>query len=294
MLEGLILKGVGGFYTVMDAQGETYVCHARGRFRLEGTTPVAGDRVTFTYGGKAFENRIVSILPRKNLLTRPPVANLDKLIAVFALSTPKPDLLLLDKLLIECEIKGVKPVVVFNKADDADASIALALRAQYEATGYRLIVASAHTGDGLDEIRAEIAGAVCCFAGQSAVGKSSLLNAIVPELALEIGGLSRKTERGRHTTRVAELFPVCGGAVVDTPGFSLLDAAQIEPEELWKSYPEMRGYGGGCRFPACMHITEPGCAVKPLLESGAMSRERYDRYKLLAQEQIEKRKHKYD
>ncbi len=293
-MEGLILKGVGGFYTVLDARGETLVCRARGKLRLDELTPVAGDRVTYACAGRDGENVILSILPRKNLLTRPAVANLDKLLIILALSAPRPDLLLADKLLLQCEWKGIEPVIVFNKADAADTNEALSLRAQYEQTGYRLIMASAISGEGLEAVREQIAGCVCCFAGQSAVGKSSLLNAIVPELALEVGGLSRKTERGRHTTRVAQLFPACGGAVVDTPGFSLLDAEEIEPATLWKYYPEMRPYGAQCRFPGCMHIAEPDCAVKPLIEGGELALARYERYRLIAQELIEKRKHKYD
>jgi len=293
-LEGLILKGVGSFYTVLDAHGDMFVCHARGKLRLDDTAPVAGDRVTFIYTGKENENIILSILPRKNLLTRPAVANLDKLIIVVALSSPKPDLLLVDKLLLQCELKSIEPVLVLNKSDAADAELALSIREQYGKTGYALIMASARAHAGIDEVRAQIEGSVCCFAGQSAVGKSSLLNAIVPGLSLEVGGLSKKTERGRHTTRTAELFPAYGGAVVDTPGFSLLDAEEIDLVELWKHYPEMRAYGASCRFSECMHISEPGCSVKPLLQNGGLSAQRYERYKILAQELTEKRKHKYD
>lgn len=293
-MEGLILKGVGGFYTVLDIHGDAYVCHARGKLRLGDIVPVAGDRVSFTYSGEENENRILSVLPRKNLLTRPPVANLDKLIIVIALSTPKPDLLLVDKLLLQCELKNITPVLVLNKSDEADAALAQSVRDQYGKTGYTLITASACSLFGIDEVRAQIEGCVCCFAGQSAVGKSSLLNAIVPELSLKVGVLSRKTERGRHTTRTAELFLACGGAVVDTPGFSLLDAEEIAPVDLWKYYPEMKNYGDTCRFPECMHLSEPDCGVKPLLKNGKLSEQRYERYKLLAQELTEKRKHKYD
>ncbi|HWQ58383.1 MAG TPA: ribosome small subunit-dependent GTPase A [Clostridia bacterium] len=293
-MEGLILKGVGGFYTVLEAHGETYVCRARGKLRLDDTAPVAGDRVTFACSDGEGDSLILSVLPRKNLLTRPAVANLDKLIVVVALSTPKPDLLLVDKLLLQCELKGIAPVLVLNKSDAAEAKAARDILEQYESTGYALVTASAACGDGIVEVRAEIEGCTCCFAGQSAVGKSSLLNAIVPGLALEVGGMSRKTERGRHTTRLSQLFPACGGVVVDTPGFSLLEAEEIEPAALWRYYPEMRGHGGSCRFPECMHLTEPGCAVKPLVESGRISGGRYERYKILAGELSEKRKHKYD
>lgn len=294
-MEGLVLKGIGGFYTVLDAHGDTFVCRARGKLRLDDTSPVAGDQVEFAQGEKeGEENVILSILPRKNLLTRPAVANLDKLIIVIALSSPKPDLLLVDKLLLQCELKGIAPVLVLNKADVAHTVLARSVRGQYQACGYKMITASAIAGDGIEDVRAEIAGCTCCFAGQSAVGKSSLLNAIVPELALEVGGLSKKTERGRHTTRLAQLFVACGGAVVDTPGFSLLDAEQIEPEALWRYYPEMREHGGNCRFSECLHISEPDCEVKPLVGEGKLSFERYERYKILVQELTEKRKHKYD
>ena len=261
---GLILKGVGGFYTVLSDNGTEIVCRARGRFRKDGITPVVGDRVEYVEDG---EGRSVSkILPRRNIFIRPAVANLDKLIIVASLSAPKPDLMLMDKLIIRCEKHNVEPVIVLNKCDQ---------------------------GDGVDAIKAEIAGNICCFAGQSAVGKSSLINAIVPELALETGGLSRKTDRGRHTTRHAQLWHVCGGAVLDTPGFSLLEADEMEPKELCECYREMRGKRIGCRFGECLHRSEPDCAVKPLIGT-ALSPERYERYLIILDELIEKRKHKYD
>ena len=267
---GLILKGVGGFYTVLSDNGMEIVCRARGRFRKDGITPVVGDRVEYIEDG---EGRSVSkILPRRNIFIRPAVANLDKLIIVASLSAPKPDLMLMDKLIIRCEKD---------------------IRAQYAPAGYTIITASAAKGDGVDAIKAEIAGNICCFAGQSAVGKSSLINAIVPELALETGGLSRKTDRGRHTTRHAQLWHVCGGAVLDTPGFSLLEADEMEPKELCECYREMRGKRIGCRFGECLHRSEPDCAVKPLIGT-ALSPERYERYLIILNELIEKRKHKYD
>lgn len=294
MLEGIILKGVGGFYTILDSGGATYVCHARGKLRLDGQSPAVGDRVRFIYSEDGKENGIVSVEERKNLLTRPTAANLDKLIIVLALSAPKPDLLLADKLMLQCALKRVVPVIVLNKCDEGDAVLATDIERQYAPSGVRVITASARTGEGTEAIRKEIEGNVCCFAGQSAVGKSSLLNAMLPGLGLETGGLSRKTERGRHTTRHAELYPAFGGSVLDTPGFSLLEAEEIEPEKLSQYYPEMREKGRHCRFPECMHITEPDCAVKPLLETGELSRERYERYKLITEELKEKRKHKYD
>lgn len=291
-MEGLILKGIGGFYTVLAPDGSECVCRVRGRLRLDDIVPSVGDRIEFAFDGR--ENAITSILPRRNSLTRPAVANLDKLFIVLAVSAPKPDLFLADRLLLECESERVTPIIVLNKCDSSIDPTADDIAEQYRPAGYTIIRASALTGEGVDIIKSEITNSVCTFAGQSAVGKSSLMNAIAPELSLEVGGLSRKTERGRHTTRAAELFRAHGGALVDTPGFSLLESEALEPEELWKLYPEMRPFGAQCRFPGCMHITEPDCAVKPLLESHRLSSGRYERYKLLAGELKEKRKHKYD
>lgn len=288
---GLILKGVGGFYTVLGDNGAEIVCRARGKFRKDGITPAVGDKVEYIQDG---EGRSISrILPRRNVFIRPAVANLDKLMIVASLSAPKPDLLLMDKLIIRCEKHNVEPVLILNKSDQADETAKLDLIRQYAPTGYKVITTSAADGSGIDAVKAEISGSICCFAGQSAVGKSSLINAIVPALGLETGGLSRKTDRGRHTTRHAQLWQVCGGAVLDTPGFSLLEADEMEPEELCECYREMRGKRTGCRFGECLHRSEPDCAVKPIIGSG-LSAERYERYLIILDELIEKRKHKYD
>lgn len=291
--EGLILKGVGSFYTVLADDGREVVCRARGRFRREGMRPAVGDRVRFQEEGDGC--RIDDILPRKNLLIRPAAANLDKLFIVLAASAPKADLLLLDKLLLQCVVAGVTPVIVLNKCDEEPDGMRETLRREYAAAGYRFLFTSAATGEGAQELKNEINGCVCCFAGQSAVGKSSLINAILPGLLLETGELSRKTEHGRHTTRHAQLWLVWGGAVLDTPGFSLLDTEALEPEQLAELYPEMRGKRKDCRFAQCMHWKEPGCAVKGNVgNDGSISHGRYERYLLIANELMEKRKHKYD
>ncbi|MEA4969834.1 MAG: ribosome small subunit-dependent GTPase A [Candidatus Pelethousia sp.] len=291
-MEGRILKGIGSFYT-LQCGADSYVCKARGRFRKEGLTPVPGDWATFetSADGKGY---LLEIHPRKNLLLRPAVANVDQLFIMLAASRPQMDLLLCDKLLIQCGKLSIAPILLCNKCDEAEARACEALIAQYKPAGYPVLVVSAKTGEGVGAVRAALEGCVSCFAGQSAVGKTSLLNALLPGIGQEVGDLSRKTERGRHTTRHAELFPAFDGAIVDTPGFSLLDMAQMEPWELCAFYPEMASLAGTCRFPECLHISEPGCAVKPLLQTGGLHPDRYERYRAFIEELKEMRKHRYD
>ena len=292
MMQGRILKGVGSFYTVQGENGAV-VCKARGRFRKEGLVPVPGDWVDYDVG--ADENGyLLQIHPRRNLLTRPAVSNIDRLFIVLSASQPEMDLLLCDKLLLQCASRSIQPILVCNKCDDGPEESYIELAAQYKPAGYAVLPVSAKTGYGIPEIIKRMEGCVCCFAGQSAVGKSSLLNCILPDLTLEIGDLSRKTARGRHTTRHAELFPAFGGAVVDTPGFSLFDMAPMEPQELAGLYPAMAAVKQDCRFPGCLHITEPDCAVKPLLETGGLHPQRYARYKVFIEELKEMRKYRYD
>lgn len=276
-------------------QGETgmAVCKARGRFRKEGLIPVPGDWVDYEVGQDG-NGYLLQIHPRRNLLTRPAVANIDRLFIVLSASHPEMDLLLCDKLLLQCGLLSIEPVLLCNKCDKGPEESYHDLAAQYGPAGYAVLPVSAKTGYGIEALIKWMEGQVCCFAGQSAVGKSSLLNRILPELALEVGGLSRKTARGRHTTRHAELFPAFGGAVVDTPGFSLFDMAPMEPQELAGLYPEMAAVKQECRFPGCLHITEPDCAVKPLLETGGLHPQRYARYKVFIEELKEMRKYRYD
>ena len=309
-MQGRILKGVGSFYTVQGENGAV-VCKARGRFRKEGLVPVPGDWVDYDVG--ADENGyLLQIHPRRNLLTRPAVSNIDRLFIVLSASQPEMDLLLCDKLLLQCASRSIQPILVCNKCDDGPEESYIELAAQYKPAGYAVLPVSAKTGYGIPEIIKRMEGCVCCFAGQSAVGKSSLLNCILPDLTLEVGDLSRKTARGRHTTRHAELFPAFGGAVVDTPGFSLFDMAPMEralgTEEAcedfankiltnqakFNDYPEMAAVKQDCRFPGCLHITEPDCAVKPLLETGGLHPQRYARYKVFIEELKEMRKYRYD
>ena len=291
---GIILKGVGGFYTVLS-DGMSFICKARGLFRKQNQTPIVGDNVSFSLNADGETGYLLSIEARKNELIRPMVANIDKLFIVVSASKPAVDLLLVDKLLLCCEKLRIEPVLIINKCDDADAAAIDGIKKEYSLTGYRIYTVSAVTGDGIEALRSELEGSVVCFAGQSAVGKSSLLNALIPGMKLEVGELSRKTERGRHTTRHAELIPIGnGGAVLDTPGFSLLENIECEPEEIKNLYPELRRHVFECRFSGCLHVSEPGCAVKEEIVGRDFDSERYNRYVRLVKEAMENRKHKYE
>ena len=285
MMQGRILKGVGSFYTVQGVNGAV-VCKARGRFRKEGLVPVPGDWVDYDVG--ADENGyLLQIHPRRNLLTRPAVSNIDRLFIVLSASQPEMDLLLCDKLLLQCASRSIQPILVCNKCDDGPEESYIELAAQYKPAGYAVLPVSAKTGYGIPEIIKRMEGCVCCFAGQSAVGKSSLLNCILPDLTLEVGDLSRKTARGRHTTRHAELFPAFGGAVVDTPGFSSFDAEELDlelKEHLPETFPEFRPYLGQCRFVGCSHTKEKGCAVREAVKAGMIPRSRHESYLRLYEE----------
>ena len=288
-MEGSIIKGVGGFYYVSTDQG-VITSKARGAFRKEGITPVVGDRVTLTLHASGYA-QIDAILPRRNLLIRPAVANVDRLLIVISAHLPEPDWLLCDKLIVQAKLNHIEPVLVLNKADEADPSIREAFVRDYRL--FPRVVVSARTGEGLPALQDAIRGKICCFAGQSAVGKSSLMNALLPELDLPVGELTRKTDRGRHTTRHAQLWPCFGGALLDTPGFSLYEPDSFDEQLLLSCYPEF-ALAAPCRFPGCMHRSEPGCGVKALLTDGRLSPARYERYVQIANDFTFRRKHQYD
>ncbi|NLT57908.1 MAG: ribosome small subunit-dependent GTPase A [Clostridiales bacterium] len=278
-LEGLICKGVGGFYAVETERG-LYVCKARGLFRKRGLTPLAGDRaqIAVTHEGDR-EAYIEAILPRKNALIRPPVANLERMFIVVAATSPEPSCLVIDKLIAICERKEIDPVLVVNKVD-LDPGDALA--EVYGGAGFLVLPVSAETGVGLSALEREIGGRLCAFVGHSGVGKSSLLNRLMPVPVAEVGALSEKLERGRHTTRHVELFSCAGGLIADTPGFGDLSLVQIEPlhkDEVFDCFREFAPYFGRCRFGgSCYHDQEPGCAVKQAVEDGVLARSRHESY----------------
>ena len=274
---GIILKGIGGFYYV-EAAGAVYECKARGVFRKKRITPLAGDRVQITVTDDGTENTVDEIFERKNFLKRPPVANIDSLIIVSSTVSPRPSTLVIDKLIAIAEYKGIEPVVVFTKTDSETAEKLLDIDKR---AGISCAMDYNKTGKGVEEVRSKKKKKISAFTGNSGVGKTSLLSALDPNLSLATGAISEKLGRGRHTTRQAELFKTCGGYIVDTPGFSALDLEKeqvIKKDELAECFREFRPYLGQCRFTTCSHTCDKGCRIIKAVEDGEISRSRHDSY----------------
>lgn len=290
---GSIMRGIGSFYTVLcDEDGLEYTLRAQKKLRHQRLTPMVGDRVRFTPGEGEDNGWLEEILPRKSVMQRPSVANCDMLMLVVA-SVPHPDMLLIDKLILRAARGGMIPAICVNKIDLGDA-LEQSIREEYAGTQLRVFAASALTCEGIPALREAMRGKVTCLAGQSAVGKSSLINALLG-LQLETGGLSRKTERGRHTTRRSEMMAADGMLVLDTPGFSLLELEDgIEPQDFAQLYPEYNELAGECRFQPCLHDREPGCAVKEAVAAGRLSAVRWERYRELLSQVKENWKGRYE
>ena len=290
-MTGSIMRGIGSFYTVIcDEDGQEYTLRAQKKLRHQKLTPMVGDRVRFMPGQGDDNGWIEEILPRRSVMERPSVANVDMLMLVVA-SVPHPDLMLIEKLILRAARGGMTPAICVNKIDLGD-DLVRELREEFKGTQLRVFAASALTGEGVAALREAMYGKVTCLAGQSAVGKSSLLNRIFG-LELETGGLSRKTERGRHTTRRSEMMMVDGMYVLDTPGFSLLELEQMEPQDFAELYPEYNELAGDCRFQPCLHDREPGCAVHAAVDEGKLSAVRWARYRELLAEVKENWKGRY-
>ncbi len=273
---GIVLRSIGGFYYVETADA-VYTCRARGAFRRQGVTPVAGDRVTIELQPSG-EGTVVQVLPRRNSLLRPPVANLDLLVLVASVCQPVTNTLVLDKMIAIAEKKGITPLVVINKADLADPT---ALAEIYRKAGIESFVVSANEPATLASLRQRLAGHISVFSGNSGVGKSSILNALDPTLVLETGEISQKLGRGRHTTRTATLYHFADGYIVDTAGFSSLDMEQVESidkDELADCFREFTSFIGDCRFTGCAHYKEPHCGVRQAVAEGAIAPSRYESY----------------
>lgn len=276
MIKGTIIKGIGGFYEVKTQQG-IYACKGRGLFRKDQNILFVGDEVLIE------ENEtdigvINEILPRKNLFIRPPVANVDQMVIIMALAKPEPNYVILDKFLVMAEKNQVDSVIGFNKMDLAPPEAA-DYAANIYSSLYPTVFLNGKTGEGLEGLKQLLIGKKNAFAGPSGVGKSTLMNKIQEDLALETGKISRKTSRGKHTTRHVELFVMdFGGMIFDTPGFTSFDVLEAEEEELQLMYPEFSGYFGKCRFNSCRHMNEPDCAVKAAVSAGLIHPSRYQSY----------------
>ncbi len=282
MTNGVILKGIGGFYYVKTDDG-VFECKAKGKFRKEKISPLAGDKVGITVRDDE-ENTIDEIFERKNFLIRPPVANIDKLFIVVSATKPKPNTVIIDKMTILAEKNDITPVIIITKTDLACAE---ELKEIYKSTGYNVYSFSVEDFSELDAIKAELKGCLCAFTGNSGVGKSTLINALSDDLKLETGEVSDKLGRGRHTTRQAEVFPVGDGLVIDTAGFSSIDFTtdnRIYSDELQYYFKEFAEHINDCRFNGCRHMGDKGCKVCELVENGVISRSRHDSYKTIYNE----------
>ncbi len=290
MIQGKILKGIAGFYYVYTEEG-IYQCRARGLFRKEAKKPLAGDDVMMELTDtQDVEGNVVEILPRRNCLVRPPVANIDQALVIFAGHSPEPAFGLLDRFLVLMGHYGIASVICFNKDDLLTGEEEDRIRGIYRDSGSRILFTSAETGEGLQELARVLEGQTTAVAGPSGVGKSSLINRLLGREAMETGEISRKVKRGKQTTRHTELLPIGEDTFIfDSPGFSSLDLPDIPKEELRFYYPEFEPYGGGCRFHACTHLHEPDCRVKEAVEDGRISRERYDSYGSVYMELEQKR-----
>lgn len=277
-LQGILTKGIGGFYYV-EAEGRCYECKAKGSFRKEGMTPLVGDQVEISLSGDASYNLLERIFPRKNVLRRPPVANVDRLIIVVASCEPVPNAGVIDKLTAMAVKCGISPVIVLNKAD---LKIIEELEDAYRKAGFPTLVVSGKTGQGVEALRPLLAGKTSAFTGNSGVGKSTLLNVLDPTLFLPTQEISQKLGRGKHTTRECTLLQVADGFVIDTPGFASLEFEKndlILKEELPLCFPEFQPFLEQCQFfPSCRHLGDKGCAVCQAVKDGKIAASRYRSY----------------
>lgn len=282
-MTGLIVKALSGFYYV-ECDKKIYECKARGSFRKSGISPLVGDRVVLT---AVSENCgiVEEICERKNAVSRPPVANIDKLFIVSAFSSPKPNTLLIDKMTVLAELNGIEPVIVFNKCDMGSF---LPFESIYKNAGFKVITVSAFTGEGIDQLKAELKDNISAFTGNSGVGKSSLINSLFGENIISTGEVSEKLGRGRHTTRHTQIYSFdFGGYVVDTPGFSSLDFDGNDyelKEKLPFLFKDFEEYVSECRFSSCSHTKENGCAVLQAVSDGKIEKSRHESYLALFDE----------
>ncbi|BBI34523.1 ribosome small subunit-dependent GTPase A [Cohnella abietis] len=287
MPEGLIVKALSGYYYVQDAEvGSLVQCRGRGIFKKRGESPLVGDRVVYSNTENG-EGTVEEILPRQSELIRPQIANADLAVLVFSVVRPELSFVLLDKFLVHTEHARMNALLVFTKMDripegaegESIRQTVEAARLLYSSIGYQVVLTSAHEGEGLEQLRSALAGHINMLAGQSGVGKSSLVNALIPGLKLETNEISVKLGRGKHTTRHVELVAIPGGGyMADTPGFSQLDFGELGIDEISSCFREFRELPSSCKFRGCTHTHEPHCAVLQAKERGEIAESRYNNY----------------
>ncbi|WP_191561750.1 ribosome small subunit-dependent GTPase A [Metabacillus idriensis] len=294
MPKGKIIKALSGFYYCLDGD-RTIQCRGRGVFRKNKVTPLVGDEVVYEYENER-EGTILEVFERKNELVRPPIANVDQAILVFSAVEPDFSTVLLDRFLVLIESKDIEPIICISKTDliedEKQKNEIVQFAEDYRKIGYEVRLTSTLDSVGITELLPLLNDRISVFAGQSGVGKSSLLNVLRPELELKTSGISSHLGRGKHTTRHVELIPVGSGLVADTPGFSSLEFMSIEAEELSYCFPEMKERSDQCKFRACTHVSEPKCAIKTAVEQGEIPKYRYEHY-LSFIEEIKDRKPRY-
>ncbi len=282
---GKIMKGIAGFYYVDLQDGRIVECKARGIFRKEGNKPLVGDMVSIELlEGEALKGNITTILPRKNQLIRPASANVDQALVFFAATSPDPNFILLDRFLIMMEQKDLPCTICFNKTDLIDLKAFETVRKAYEDAGYPVLYTrmkkEGEEESGVKALKEFLRGKTTILAGPSGVGKSTTVNRLQSHVLMETGELSARIERGKQTTRHAQLIPLEDPCtyIMDTPGFSSLDLFNLEETDLKDYYPEFHPYLGKCRFNGCVHHMEPDCSVKQAVEAGKISAMRYEQY----------------
>ena len=280
MPEGKIIKALSGFYYVLNKDKEIIQCRGRGVFRKNKITPLVGDEVHYQAENDK-EGYILEVKKRKNELIRPPIANVDQAFLIFSSVEPTFSTALLDRFLVLVESNHITPIICITKMDLAskEEQETLAVYADnYRKAGYKVLLTSSETAEGIEDLYPFITGEISVFAGQSGVGKSSLLNVLRPDLQLKTDDISSHLGRGKHTTRHVELIEINGGLVADTPGFSSLEFTEIEQEDLQNYFPDIQELSSSCKFRGCMHLKEPKCAVKQAIEAGDLPRYRYEHY----------------